>query len=271
MIFDKSKLFLIAEAGINHNGKIKQAIKLIDSAKRSGANAIKFQTYKTERRTKKNSPIFDILKKCELKYSEFKILNDYCHEKKIIFFSTPFDLEAIDFLESIKVKLYKISSFDIENYQLIKKIIDTKKPCVFSTGMSGLKTIKKTFNLFKKKKIETSILHCISSYPTKEQNSLLSNIEVLKNFFDTSIGLSDHTPHIRTSLYSYLLGARVIEKHFRINENHNCVDANVSITEKQMKQLIIEINQLKIILGKPKFGLRKVEKDSKIFKRKKIY
>ena len=136
-MFKKFNPFIIAEAGINHNGKIKEALRLVDAAKKANVSAIKFQTYKTEKRTKKNSPIFDILKKCELEYSEFKVIKDYCDEKKIIFFSTPFDIEAIDFLETIKVKLYKISSFDIQNYELIERVIKTKKPCIFSTGMSS--------------------------------------------------------------------------------------------------------------------------------------
>ena len=270
-MFAKFNPFIIAEVGINHNGKIKQALNLVDAAKKSNATAVKFQTYKTERRTRKNSPIFEILKKCELNYSEFKIIKDYCDEKKIIFFSTPFDLEAIDFLESIKVKLYKISSFDLENFQIIKKIIKTKKPCVFSTGMSSLNSIRKTYELFKKNKIETAILHCISSYPNKEENSFLSNIEILKREFNTHIGLSDHTNGIKTSLYSYLMGAKVIEKHLKIDKNHKCIDAPVSITVDQMRDLVLKINQAKNILGRPKFGVRFNEKTAIIFKRKKIY
>ena len=121
------KQFLIAEAGINHNGNLKTALKLVDAAKKSGVDAIKFQTYKTEKRIhRKYKKIFEILKKCELNYNEFKILKDYCDQKKITFFSTPFDLEAVDFLYELKVKLFKVASFDIGNKPLINAILKKK-------------------------------------------------------------------------------------------------------------------------------------------------
>ena len=180
MSFFKKKNFLIAEAGINHNGKLNQALKLVNAAKNSGADAIKFQTYITEKRAKKNSPIFNILKKCELNYKEFKILKDYCDSKKILFFSTPFDKEAVWFLNDIKVKLFKLASFDISNYQLISEVAKTKKPTIVSTGIANLNEIKKIHKFFKNKKVELAILHCISSYQNKEENSYLSNINYLK-------------------------------------------------------------------------------------------
>ena len=180
MSFFSKKRFLIAEAGINHNGNVKEALKLVDAAKKTNVDAIKFQTYITEKRTKKDSPIFKILKKCELNFNDFKIIKDYCDYKKIIFFSTPFDKESVWFLHSIKVKLFKIASFDISNYQLINEVIKTKKPTILSTGMASVKEINKVYNYFKKKKIETALLHCISSYPNKEETSYLSNIDYLK-------------------------------------------------------------------------------------------
>jgi len=269
-MFNKFDPFIIAEAGINHNGKIKEALKLVDAAKKSNVSAIKFQTYITEKRTKKDSPIFDILKKCELKYSDFKIIKDYCDEKKIIFFSTPFDIEAIDFLESIKVKLFKIASFDTQNFELIQRIIKTKKPCIFSTGMSNMRSITNIHNLFKKNKIETGILHCISSYPNEEENSFLSNLKILKHNFKSTIGLSDHTIGIKTSLYSYILGAKIIEKHFKISSSHKCVDSSVSIVPQQMIELVNQIENFKKIYGSPKFGIRPKEEFAKAFRRKKI-
>ena len=123
--------FLIAEAGINHNGDLKKAYKLIDKAKMSGATAIKFQTYKTEKRVKKDNPAFAILKKCELSYDSFFELKKYCDEKKITFFSTPFDVEAVNFLADINVKLFKISSFDTSNYELINSILSKKSQLLF--------------------------------------------------------------------------------------------------------------------------------------------
>ena len=268
--FLKKKVFLIAEIGINHNGSLKKAIKLVDAAIEAGVSAVKFQTYKTELRVKKDSPIFSILKKCELSNEDFFIIKKYCDKKKIIFFSTPFDIKSIEFLEKINVKLYKVSSFDISNFQLINRVLQTKKPIIFSTGMASLKEIKKTYNICKIKKNNHALLHCVSSYPTKEEDSLLGNIKFLKNNFDCTIGLSDHTNDIQTSIYSVVLGAKIIEKHFKLSANDKCVDAPVSITPNQMRLLKDRLDLINKIIDLPKFGIRKTEKNTAQFKRKKI-
>ena len=250
--FKNDKKFLIAEAGINHNGNLKSALKLVDVASKNGADAIKFQTYITEKRIKKKySKIFDILKKCELSYKEFEIINNYCKKKKIIFFSTPFDKEAVDFLESLKVKIYKVASFDISNFELIDKIIKTKKPTIVSTGMAKLEEIRKVYLSFLKWDIELALLHCVSSYPNKDINSYLSNISFLKKKFNCHIGISDHTNDIKIPIYANLLGANIVEKHLKINERHKCVDSPVSITGLQFKELKDEIS--KVALMKKKY------------------
>tara|TARA_B100000787_G_scaffold130602_1_gene99504 strand:+ start:3771 stop:4601 length:831 start_codon:yes stop_codon:yes gene_type:complete len=263
--------FIIAEAGINHNGKIKTALKLVDVAKKNGASAVKFQTYITEKRVKKKyKKIFDILKKCELKYDEFKIVSDYCAHKKIDFFSTPFDKESVNFLDSLNVKLFKIASFDIGNYDLINEVLKTKKPTIISTGMASLKEIDKVHKIYKNKKVDIALLHCVSSYPNKDEGSYLSNISFLKNRFKCEIGISDHTDDIKIPIYGSLLGANIFEKHLKIDNNHKCVDAPVSITGKQLSLLKLEIEKIKKILNVASFGIRKEEKGSQIFKRNKI-
>ena len=251
----KSK-FLIAEAGINHNGNLKEAFLLVDKAKESLADAIKFQTYKTEKRVKKNSPIFNILKKCELSNEEFFKLKKYCDKKKITFFSTPFDCESVNFLDKINVKLFKISSFDIANIDLINEIKKTKKPTIVSTGMASIGEIQSTFKKFKNNNIPLALLHCISSYPNLEENSYLANITDLQKKFNCPIGLSDHTPNIKTSIYSYILGANIIEKHFYLGKGHNCVDKSVSLDPKKMKQLKTELINIDKILGNIKYGIK---------------
>jgi|TARA_B110000114_G_scaffold185630_1_gene233606 N,N'-diacetyllegionaminate synthase len=269
--FKKLNNFIIAEAGINHNGKIKTALRLIDVAKKNGASAIKFQTYITEKRIKKKyRKIFDILKKCELKFEEFKIISDYCRHKKINFFSTPFDKESVNFLDSINVKLFKIASFDIGNHELINEVLKTKKPTIISTGMASLKEIDKVYKIYKKNKVDLALLHCVSSYPNTDSSSYLSNINFLKNRFDCEIGISDHTNDIKIPIYGNLIGANIIEKHLKISENHKCVDAPVSITGKQLYALKLETENIKKILNVASFGIRKVEKGSRIFKRNKI-
>jgi sialic acid synthase SpsE len=269
--FKKLNNFIIAEAGINHNGKVKTALKLVDVAKKNGASAIKFQTYITEKRIKKKyTKIFDILKKCELKFDDFKIINDYCKYKKINFFSTPFDTESVSFLNNLNVKLFKVASFDIGNFELINEIIKTKKPTIISTGMASLKEIDKVYKVFKKKRIDLALLHCVSSYPNKDDSSYLSNIPFLKNRFKCEIGISDHTNDIKIPIYGNLIGAKIMEKHLKINDNHKCVDASVSITGKQLLQLKLETDNIKKILKVVSFGVRKEEIGSKIFKRNKI-
>jgi len=270
-IFKNLNNFIIAEAGINHNGEVKTALKLVDVAKKNGASAIKFQTYITEKRIKKKyTKIFDILKKCELKFDDFKIINDYCKYKKINFFSTPFDTESVNFLNNLNVKLFKVASFDIGNFELINEIIKTKKPTIISTGMASLKEIDKVYKVFKKKGIDLALLHCVSSYPNKDDSSYLSNIPFLKNRFKCEIGISDHTNDIKIPIYGNLIGAKIMEKHLKINDNHKCVDASVSITGKQLLQLKLETDNIKKILKVVSFGVRKEEIGSKIFKRNRI-
>lgn len=259
--------FLIAEAGINHNGNIAIAFKLVDAAKKSGADAIKFQTYITEKRAKKNSPIFKILKKCELKYEDFFKLKKYCEEKKIFFFSTAFDNESLDFLSKINVKLLKVSSFDISNTNLINHILKLKIPTLISTGMASYKEIVHVNKKFNFKKIPHCLMHCISSYPNKEDSSYLSNIEDLKKKFSCNIGFSDHTNNIKTSIYAYLLGARIIEKHFYLGFDHNCVDRSVSIDPIKMKKLKNELILIDKIKNSVTYGVKENEKKFKIYKK----
>ena len=265
------KNFLIAEAGINHNGNIKTALKLVDVAKKNGADAIKFQTYITEKRVKKKyKKIFNILKNCELSFNDFKIIQDYCKQKKIIFFSTPFDIESVEFLNSLKVKLFKVASFDIGNFQLINAILKTKKPTIVSTGMAKLTQIDKVYKSYMKKKVDLTILHCISSYPNKEESSYLKNIEFFKKRYACKIGISDHTSGIKIPIYGNLMGAEVIEKHLKLNSNHKCVDAPVSITGNQLRTLKDQLEMNDKILGKISFGIKKEEKNTKVFIRSKI-
>ena len=143
------KVFTIAEIGINHGGDINIAKQLIDSAVKAGADAVKFQTYLTEKRVPKDSPIFTILKNCELPFEAFKELKEYSDKKGIIFFSTPFDEESVDYLESINIKLYKIASFDVVNNVLLKKIAATGKPVILSVGMSNIDEIKNAVKILK--------------------------------------------------------------------------------------------------------------------------
>ncbi len=268
----KNKTFVIAEIGINHNGNIRNAIKLIDSALKTGCDAVKFQTYITEKRTSKsNHELFQLLKSCELGFKDFEFLKNYCDEKGIIFFSTPFDIESLDFLNSINIDLIKISSFDLTNFNFIQKIIESKKTLILSTGLSNFEEVKQTYNYLSDQKVNFALLHCISSYPTEEEDANLLSLKVMQTSFSNSIiGQSDHTQGIKVPIYAVALGAQIIEKHYKIDNNMECVDSIVSITEDQMVNLVNEIRLLEKIKGDEKIFVSKAEKSTLIHKRNTI-
>ncbi len=265
-----NRTYIIAEIGINHRGDIEIAKKLIDSAVRSGVDAVKFQTYLTEKRAPKgNIEMFDLLKNLELPFEAFKELKDYSNKQKIDFFSTPFDTESVDYLNNIGVDFYKVASFDLTNHKILNEIAQTGRPVIMSIGMSNLKEIDEAYNILKKGTKKIAILHCISSYPTNEKDSSLSNLYKLKDRYgECIIGQSDHTNDIKVPIYAAAAGAQILEKHFKIDDNFECVDSVVSITESQMKKLVEEIRNLEKIFGEEIFGLREVEKAQENFRRK---
>ena len=263
-----NRTYVIAEIGINHRGDVEIAKQLIDSAVRAGVDAVKFQTYITEKRAPKgNDEIFKILKELELPFKAFKELKEYASQYKVDFFSTPFDEESVEYLESIGTDLYKIASFDVVNHKLLKEVAKTGKPVILSVGMSNLDEIKKAYEILKEGTKNIALLHCISAYPTKEEDAKLSNIYKLQQEFDCIIGQSDHTNDIAVPLYAVAAGAQVIEKHYKIDENFECIDAPVSITEDQMSKMVKEIRRIEKVFGDEEFGLREAEKGIEVFRR----
>jgi len=263
-----NRTYIIAEIGINHRGDINIAKQLIDSAVRSGVDAVKFQTYLTEQRAPKdNNEIFKILKDLELPFEAFKELKDHAKQYDVDFFSTPFDKESVEYLESIGTDLYKIASFDVVNHQLLRDVAKTGKPVIMSVGMSNLGEIEDAYHILKEGTNNIAILHCISSYPTIEKDSNLSNIYKMQEQYNCIIGHSDHTNDIKVPIYAAAAGAQILEKHFKIDEKFECIDSPVSITEAQMKGLVEEIRDLEKIFGDESFGLREAEKGVEIFRR----
>jgi sialic acid synthase SpsE len=265
---NNNKVYIIAEIGINHNGSIDLAKKLIKSAKRSGADAVKFQTYLTDKRAHKNSPIYNILKKCELSFDSFDILKDFSNKNKIDFFSTPFDLESAAYLDYIGVDIFKIASFDVANNEFLRGLMKFKKHFILSTGMSNRAEILKVINLFKKNNKKLSLLHCVSSYPNHESQSHLACIAELKKIFPGRVGISDHTNDIFVAELAVAAGAKIIEKHFITDNRLNCPDKAVSITEEQMKNLVFNVKRIERIMGNDKLQIKKVEKKFLFLKRK---
>jgi len=263
-----NRTYIIAEIGINHRGDIKIAKQLIDSAVRSGVDAVKFQTYITEQRAPKgNDEVFKILKDLELPFEAFKELKNYAKQYDVDFFSTPFDKESVDYLESIGTDLFKIASFDIVNHQLLREVAKTGKPVIMSVGMSNLDEIEDAYNILKKGTNNIAILHCISSYPTMEKDSNLSNIYKIQEKYDCIIGQSDHTNDIKVPTYAVAAGAQILEKHFKIDEEFECIDSSVSITEIQMKSLVKNVRELEEIFSDENFGVRGSEQGATTFRR----
>lgn len=258
---------IIAEAGVNHNGKIAIGKKLIKAAKRAGADCIKFQTYKAKKLTikkakrfwswsgekKKNGTQFDSYSNLDsFDHKEYKKLFDYCKKIKIEFQSTPFDLDSVKILERLGVQTYKIASCDITNHQLIKEIAKTKKPIFLSTGAANISEINDAIKIINKYHKKIVIMHCILCYPTKIGDANLKSIPYLKkNFPNYNIGLSDHTLETLTPSLGVSLGAMAIEKHFTINKKlKKSADHWLSVDESQLSKIVIETKFTKQALGK---------------------
>jgi sialic acid synthase SpsE len=265
----ENRTYIIAEIGINHRGSVEVAKQLIDSAVKAGVDAVKFQTYMTEQRAPKgNDEIFKILKELELPFEAFKELKAYANQHQVDFFSTPFDKESVAYLESIGTDLYKIASFDVVNHALLREVAKTGKPVILSVGMSNLEEIDVAYNILKEGTDNIAILHCISSYPTKEEDANLANIYTLQEKYDCIIGQSDHTNDIFVPLCAVSAGAQILEKHYKIDEAFECIDAPVSITEAQMSQLVQETRRVEKVFGSEVFGVREAETDIVQFRRK---
>ena len=262
-----NKVYIIAEIGINHMGSMDKAKKLIEAAARSGVNAVKFQTYITEKRAPKgNDQIFDILKKCELPFESFKELKEHSYKCDVEFFSTPFDEESVNCLYDMGITKHKIASFDVTNHSLLKYISKYSDNIIMSTGMANIEEIQEAYNILQNTSTKVSLLHCVSSYPTKEVDANLKAIKTLQSYFPKNIiGHSDHTPDIKVPLYAVACGAKILEKHFMIEKD--CVDAPVSINEAQMTQLVSEVRLLENIIGEGFLGMTKAQEDIKVFRR----
>jgi len=261
---DGEPCFIIAEAGVNHNGDIELAKKLIDVAKEAGADAVKFQTFKAENvvikhtpkadyqveNTKSNESQYDMLKKLELSEDEFRELYRYAKNKGIMFLSTPFDFESVDFLEELGVPAFKISSTDLTNLPFLEYIAEKGKPIILSTGMGTLGEIEEAVSAIKNAGNENIILlHCITSYPAKIESLNLRVIKTLKEAFKLPVGFSDHSLGIYAPIAAVALGAVVIEKHFTLDKNLPGPDHKASLNPEELREMIRGIRLIEKALG----------------------
>lgn len=266
MIGDSNPVFVIAEAGINHNGSLSIAKKLVNMAKKAGADCIKFQTHITEEEMTKTKilpgkiskkPLWDIIKNCELTIDDEKKINQYCKEKKILFLSTPFSIPAVDRLEKIKMPAYKIGSGELTNLPFLKHIAKTKKPVILSTGMSELAEIKESVSLFKKSKTPLAILQTTSEYPCDYKDINLRVIDNFKKLFNIPVGISDHSLGIYTALGAVARGASIVEKHITLDKKMPGPDQKLSLEFEELSELVKGCRAIKLALGNSKKILKK--------------
>ena len=268
---ENSPLFIVAEGGINHNGSLKIAKKIVERAAISGADAVKFQTFKAEDMASPASKFFKIFKKIELSSNDFKELADYAKSQKIIFLSTPFSEKSVDLLCKIKVPAFKIASGDITHIPLLAYAAKKKKPMIISTGMSYLSEIK-----FAVKKILSTgnkkiiLLHSNSAYPTPPKEVNLNAIFTLKKNFEFPIGFSDNGSGLQIPLTAVAIGINVLEKHFTINKKLKGPDQKFSSDPKEFRNLVVQARALEKILGDGKKIPQKSEANNRILARRSI-
>ena len=260
------KTLVIAEVGVNHNGSMEIAKKLIDVASESGANIVKFQTFTAEKLVKNNAPRaqyqidntnkkesqFEMLKKLEMTKENFIELNLYCSQKKIEFLSTGFDIESINFLVDLGIKRIKIPSGEINNLPLLRHISSFDLPIILSTGMSSLEEVKETVQFLIKEgvsKKNLTILHCTSQYPAPLDSVNLRAMLTIKEQLHIDIGYSDHTLNFETPIVAVSMGAKIIEKHFTLSRSMDGPDHPASLEPQDLKSMIESIRNTELLLG----------------------
>ena len=260
---ENNKIIIIAEAGVNHNGSLDIAKTLAVAAKKAGADAVKYQTFRPEslvsqyadkadyqkRLTGEDQTQLEMIKKLALSFDDFIDLKKHCDTTKIQFLSTPFDHESIDFLNDM-VRLWKIPSGEITNTPYLIKIAQTKKPVILSTGMSDLPEIEFAVNLLKENGAEEiTLLHCNTEYPTPFEDANLRAICTLKEKFGLLVGYSDHTMGSEAAIAAAALGASVIEKHFTLDKNSDGPDHMSSLEPEELSLMIRAIRNIEKALG----------------------
>ena len=274
--------FIIAEMSGNHNQSLQRALDIVKAAAATGVQAIKLQTYTADTITMKGAytitdegsiwkgqELHDLYKLAYTPWEWHAAIFEYARSLGLICFSSPFDETAVDFLEKLNAPIYKIASFENNHHPLLKKVAQTGKPVIMSTGVSDIDDIKESVEVLKQNGCtDLTLLKCTSTYPASPENTNLLTIPVLQQLFpDCTIGLSDHTMGIGVSIASIALGAKVIEKHFTLSRAEGGVDSVFSMEPMEMKMLVEESKKAFLALGQPQLTVQKAEEKSLLFKR----
>lgn len=238
-----SKTFIIAEAGVNHNGQFRAALELVDAAKNAGADAVKFQLYKAD---KLQPERYELLKRLELSQEQMHTIAAYCKSAEIEFMCTPFDVESLDYLVSLKVKRLKIASGCIGNFDLLHAAYQSGLPVILSTGMSTIGDIRKALDHLA---ANVTLMHCTSAYPAPIDSVHLKAMDLLRETFFLPVGYSDHTQGITVSLAAVARGAFVIEKHLTMSRNQIGPDHRASLEPSEFRTLVNAIRTVEEALG----------------------
>ncbi len=280
-------VFIIAEAGVNHNGSIELARKMVDTASKAGADAIKFQTFKAEKlvtryaekadyqrdASDENELQISMLKKLELNIEDHRKLISYCNEKKIIFMSTPFDIESIQLLIELGLKIFKIPSGEITNLPYLRCIGRLNKKIIISTGMSNMNEIKNALRVLidsGTNKENITVLHANTQYPTPMKDVNLNAMINIGNTLNLKYGYSDHTLGIEVDIAAVAMGASCIEKHFTLDKNMEGPDHKASLEPEELKEMITAIRNIEDALGTSEKKLSNSEKSNITLIRKSI-
>lgn len=257
-------VFIIAEAGDNHNGSFELALKLVDVAKDAGADCVKFQTFVAEEVISKYAPKaeyqkettnaeesqFDMVKKLELSFEQFRQIKAYCDKKGIRFLSTPFDLPSIRFLDTMDMPFWKIPSGEITNMPYLLEIARTQKQVVLSTGMCEMEEIQAAINVLKANGTpKITLLHCNTEYPTPYEDVNLRAMQTMREHFDLDIGYSDHTQGIEVPIAAAAMGAVIVEKHFTLDKNMEGPDHKASLEPNELTAMVAGIRHIERALG----------------------
>lgn len=280
-----SRVFVIAEAGVNHNGNIEIAKQLIDAASEAGADAVKFQTFQADSlvcRTAKKAEYqlettdrtetqYDMLKKLELTPQMHRELIEHCLKRNIMFLSTPFDLESIKLLSELGMQIYKIPSGEITNLPYLREIAKQQKKIILSTGMSSMDEVKAAVNVLKNNGTEElTLLHCNTQYPTPISDVNLLAMVKMREETGLPVGYSDHTQGIEVPIAAAALGAEVIEKHFTLDRKMEGPDHKASLEPQELMQMVVGIRKIESALGSKIKQVSESEKENLVIARRSI-
>lgn len=257
-------VFVIAEAGVNHNGDLSLALKLVDAAKAAGADAVKFQTFVADsvispgtakaeyqkQATGEQESQLEMVKRLELSFADFRKIDQHCHELDILFISTPFDFESVDFLDDLNVPAFKISSGDLTNHPLLELVASKGRPIILSTGMSDLNEVSEAVEVVRASgNSQIALLQCVTNYPADVSEVNLKAMRTMSDAFGVAVGYSDHTLGIEIALAATALGACIIEKHFTLDRTLPGPDHRASLEVPDLIAMIAGIRNVQSALG----------------------